>query len=1182
MVREAMLLNLMRHRIVLLSFVYCCFSSTASAQSSTTRLTVPIVPEVYSDHGGAAYPALNADGTTAMFLSDNAKLVPGDTNRSGAVLGTDVFIRDIAAQTTRRIMGVGGVQPNGDATYAAMTRDAQYVFFVSTATNLVANDPNGTVPSVFRHAVHTGSTVLLADVLTNFFSISGDGRFIAYRQGATDYIRDLTTNVATAFDVSVINPALSDDGSVVAFESALVPGFAFNGFTQIFVRDRTRGVYELISKRADGQGANGTSSVPVISADGRYVAFQSAASNLVPNDTNGVPEVFLHDRTTGQTTRVSLSTTGTQRTEASFAPAISGDGAVVAFGAVDTICATAGCPRVAQIAVYDRNQSIVEVVSVSSDGTPANSSSVGTPFALDHTGRQVAFSSGASNLTPLDTNEGADLFLRDRGLSPTCTYELSPTTVDVGAGGGTAPVTVTTTAGCAWVPTSFDSWVTAPSAPATGPGTVTLTMGANTGVARFGYIAIEGRRVLIRQPGALTTTPPSIEHVSLSPDGSVFTDGGFAGGISADGRLVAFTGSMQPRLPSGDSLVRVYLRDRASGTTTDVSNAPGGPSDITMQRHSLHGVGSHEGAVLEGWGNVISTDGRFVYFSAYDLRTSTVAGCFVFDRDSGQSNALPTGLGFSSFGCPAMNATGRFFAGALFTVNNTVLTTAVFYDRVTQQRTEFTFPGLGQTDKIQSIVPSVNGRLLIAHILTGCQIGGCFSQYSVILDRTTGATARTAVADRTANGDRLMFRLRAQLLDQAWMEFGLPRFHTRLDQAFTGCEMVDRQTGQRMALPGLRAAQAFEFTCGNAVNNGRQIVFLTTMSFSPGDLYADTLDLHVYTIADGSISRIGTGADGVRYPTGVTAVSQNGRYVMGQSPEPHVGTPFVYRVIVFDLGVGADSVDSTAPTNLLATVTGSIVALSWTVPAQSTPTSYVIEAGSSTGASNLAVVETGTTATSLTTTAPPGTYFVRVRARVGGALTGASNEVTLTVPSGCTNPALPTGLTHSVSGTAVTLTWQAASGATGYVLEAGSSSGSSNLVSVDTGTASTTFNAAAPPGTYYVRVRARNSCGTSGPSNETVVVVGGGCPLPASPTNLIGSVTGRNASLSWDAPSGSITGYVLEAGSASGLANIVQLPLGPGSSLSAVASPGTYFVTLRARNACGLGPISNEIVLTIN
>jgi hypothetical protein len=1181
MVREAMLLNLMRHRIVLLSVVYCCLSSTAFAQGSTIRLTVPIEPEIHSDRGGVAYPALSADGNIAVFLSDNAKLVPGDTNRTGAILGTDVFIRDIAAQTTRRIVGVGGVQPNGDASYAVVTRDAQYVFFVSSATNVVPNDPNGTVPSVFRHDLQTGSTVLLADVLTNFFSIGGDGRFIVYRQGATDYIRDLTTNVATAFDVSVINPTLSDDGSVVAFESALVPGFAFNGFTQIFVRDRTRGVYELISKRADGQGANSTSAAPVISADGRYVAFLSAAGNLVPNDTNGVPDVFLHDRTTGQTTRVSLSTTGTQRTEASSAPAISGDGAVVAFAAVNTICNTAGCPRVAEVAVYDRNHSIVEVVSVSSDGTPANSPFVLPPFALDHTGRRVAFGSAAGNLSPRDTNDGYDLFTRDRGLSPGCIYNVSPTTVDVAAGGGTGAVTVTTTVGCAWVPTSFDSWVTVPSAPVAGPGTVTVTIGANPGVARFGYVAVEGRRVLIRQPGALTTTPPSFEHVSLSPDGSVFTDGAGAGGISADGRFVAFTGSMQPRLPSGDSLVRVYLRDRASGITTDVSNAPGGPADITMQRHSLHGVGSHEGAVLGGWGNVISPDGRFVYFSAYDLRTSTVAGCFVFDRDSGQSNALPTGLGFSSFGCPAMNATGRFFAGALFTVNNTVLTTVVFYDRVTQQRTEFTFPGLGQADKIQSIVPSVNGRLLIAHILTGCQFSQCFSQYSVILDRTTGATARTAVVDRTANGDRLMFRLRAQLLDQVGMEFGLPRFHTRLDEAFTGCQMVDRQTGQRMAMPGLRAAQAFEFECGVAVNSGRQILFSTTMSFSPGDLYADTPDLHVYTIADGSISRIGTGADGVRYPTGVTAVSQNGRYVMGQSREPHVGTPFVYRVVVFDLGVGADSVDSTAPTNLLATVAGSIVALSWTAPGQGTPTSYVIEAGSSTGASNLAVVETGTTVTSLTTPAPPGTYFVRVRARVSGMLTGASNEVTLTVPSGCANPAVPTGLTHSVSGTAVTLTWQAASGATGYVLEAGSSSGSSNLVSVDTGTASTTFNAAAPAGTYYVRVRARNSCGTSGPSNETVVVVGGGCPVPTSPTNLTGIVSGRTASLSWAAPSGSITGYVLGAGSASGLANIVQLPLGPGSSFSAVASPGTYFVTLRARNACGLGPVSNEIVLTI-
>jgi hypothetical protein len=352
--------------------------------------------------------------------------------------------------------------------------------------------------------------------------------------------------------------------------------------------------------------------------------------------------------------------------------------------------------------------------------------------------------------------------------------------------------------------------------------------------------------------------------------------------------------------------------------------------------------------------------------------------------------------------------------------------------------------------------------------------------------------------------------------------------------------------------------------------------------FSPGDIYGASPDLHVYTIATGNVTRLGTGPDGLSYVVSFPIVSQNGRYVLGQARDPQVGNTFVRRAVVFDLGVGSDAVDSTTPTNLQASVTGTTVALSWTAPSQGAATSYVIEAGSSTGASNLAVVETGTPVTSLTTLAPPGTYFVRVHARINGSLGGASNEVVLTVPGGCINPAAPSGLTHSVTGASVTLTWQAASGATRYVLEAGASSGSSNLVNVDTGTASTTFSAIAPPGTYYVRVRARNNCGTSDPSNETTVVVGGGCPLPLGPSNLTGSVSGQSVSLSWVAAAGAITGYVLEAGSAPGLVNVAQIDIGPGTGLSAVAPPGTYFVRVRARNGCGLGPASNEVTLTIN
>ena len=311
-------------------------------------------------------------------------------------------------------------------------------------------------------------------------------------------------------------------------------------------------------------------------------------------------------------------------------------------------------------------------------------------------------------------------------------------------------------------------------------------------------------------------------------------------------------------------------------------------------------------------------------------------------------------------------------------------------------------------------------------------------------------------------------------------------------------------------------------------------------------------------------------------------VSQNGRYLLGSDDLGSVlRQPEWPDVVVLDLGVGSDPVDGTAPTNLQATVTGTAVQLAWSAPAQGTPTSYLIEAGSAAGASNLAVFETGNTATSFATTAPPGVYYVRVRARSGGAFGSPSNEAIVSVTGGCSVPATPSGLTNTVNGSSVQLSWQAAAGAATYVLEAGSATGLSNLLVFDTGSSATTLTATAPPGTYYVRIRARNACGSGAASNETVVIVGGGCPTPAAPGNLIASVSGRSVSLAWSAAPGSVSGYTLEAGYSPGATNAAVLDVGSGTALTATAPPGTYYVRVRARNACGPGPATNEVVVQV-
>jgi hypothetical protein len=269
-----------------------------------------------------------------------------------------------------------------------------------------------------------------------------------------------------------------------------------------------------------------------------------------------------------------------------------------------------------------------------------------------------------------------------------------------------------------------------------------------------------------------------------------------------------------------------------------------------------------------------------------------------------------------------------------------------------------------------------------------------------------------------------------------------------------------------------------------------------------------------------------------------------------------------------------------APFGLQAAVNGGNVTLTWNAPASGpAATSYLIEAGSAAGASNLAQLSTGSPSTSIAVNAPPGVYFVRVRARLDTLTGPPSNEVTVSVGGSCTPPAAPASLTSSVSGAAVTLAWSPASGAARYVIEAGSSPGASDLANIDTGSSAASFSATAPPGTYFVRVRARNACGTSAPSAERIVVVGGGCLVPAAPGVLQALVDGFRVALSWGGAPGNPPGYVVEVGSATGAADLAQIDVGYTQGAAGTPPGGSSYLRVRARNACGLGPATGEVVV---
>jgi hypothetical protein len=209
-------------------------------------------------------------------------------------------------------------------------------------------------------------------------------------------------------------PELSADGRFVVFDSlaANLVSNDSNVVDDIFVRDRVNDTTERVSVSSGGDQANDLSTRPAISGDGNLIAFQSEATNLVADDTNGASDVFVHDRTSGQTTRVSVASDGTQGDAVSFLADISADGRYVVFSSDATNLVANKTTIYRDIYVHDRLTGTTERANLSSTGEEANSNSFVGHISGD--GRFVTFNSIASNLVPDDTNGGlTDIFIRD-------------------------------------------------------------------------------------------------------------------------------------------------------------------------------------------------------------------------------------------------------------------------------------------------------------------------------------------------------------------------------------------------------------------------------------------------------------------------------------------------------------------------------------------------------------------------------------------------------------------------------------------------------------------------------------------------------------------------------------------------------------------------------------------------
>ena len=327
-------------------------------------------------------PEISANGRFVAFNSLADDLVTGGNDFDS---DTEVFVRDRVAGVTRRVsVGNRGQLAKGVSGVVGISAHGRFVAFGSDAANLVPRDTNGTNDEFVRDTVNgttrrvsVGANRQQANGSSGGGSISPDGRFVVFSSDASN----------------------------------LVPGDT-NDDTDAFVR--VAGTTQRVSIGTGEQQANGTSVVLAISSGGRFVVFASDASNLVPGDTNTTWDVFVRDRADGVTRRVSVGPGGRQANDGGSGPAtISQRGRFVAFNSQASNLVPGDTNAAEDVFVRDTVNGTTRRVSVGQGGQQANGGSGSSAISAD--GRFVVFASIASNLVTGDTNGDEDVFLRKRG-----------------------------------------------------------------------------------------------------------------------------------------------------------------------------------------------------------------------------------------------------------------------------------------------------------------------------------------------------------------------------------------------------------------------------------------------------------------------------------------------------------------------------------------------------------------------------------------------------------------------------------------------------------------------------------------------------------------------------------------------------------------------------------------------
>jgi len=406
--------------------------SAASVPGSPLRIST----DSAGTEGDAAstYAMPSADGRYVVFSSSASNLVPGDANGV-----EDIFIKDTqTGLTTRLSTDNSGAESNDASYYPVLSADGRYVAFDSDASNLVSGDANGSIDIFIKDTLtgvinraSTDSGGVEGNSHSSDPDISADGRYVVFASNAGNlvtpdsnfsqdiFVKDTQTGFTTRVSTgsggiqgngACYGPVISADGRYVVFDSYannLVTGDT-NGARDVFIKDTQTDITTRVSTDSGGLESNNTSKQPAISADGRYVAFDSDASNLVAGDTNGVSDIFLKDTLTGITTRVSTNSSGVEGAGHSYKPVLSADGRYVAFYSYASNLVAGDGNGQRDVFIKDTLTGMTTRVSTNSGGLEGNSYSIEPVLSAD--GRYVTFYALASNLVAGDGNGVNDVF----------------------------------------------------------------------------------------------------------------------------------------------------------------------------------------------------------------------------------------------------------------------------------------------------------------------------------------------------------------------------------------------------------------------------------------------------------------------------------------------------------------------------------------------------------------------------------------------------------------------------------------------------------------------------------------------------------------------------------------------------------------------------------------------------